>query len=161
DRYFILILLPQGLRQTGRQRINSSGFTPIFRHSHKPTAMHPKITLKVIAKEFGVSISTVSKALKNSPELGKETKERIQAFAAYYNYRPNTTALSLKNQNTETIGVILPDIVHHFFSSVIKGIERVANTRGYKVIICLSKNSLEKEALNLGLLADGSIEGFI
>ncbi len=123
--------------------------------------MHPKITLKVIAKEFGVSISTVSKALKNSPEIGKETKERIQAFAAYYNYRPNTTALSLKNQNTKTIGVILPDIVHHFFSSVIKGIERVANTRGYKVIICLSNNSLEKEALNLGLLADGSIEGFI
>lgn len=123
--------------------------------------MRKKITLKVIAKEFDVSVSTVSKALKNSPEISRETKERIHAFAEFYNYRPNTTALSLKNQNTKTIGVILPEVVHHFFASVIKGIEKAANERGYKVIICLSNNSIEKEALNLGLLADGSIEGFV
>ena len=77
--------------------------------------MKPKITLKDIARELEVSISTVSKALKNSEEISRDTKDKIQAFAKLYNYKPNNIAVSLKNRRTKNIGVIIPDIVHHFF----------------------------------------------
>jgi LacI family transcriptional regulator, galactose operon repressor len=120
-----------------------------------------KLTLKKIAKELDVSISTVSKSLKDSPEIGEETKQKIKAFAKLYNYRPNNIALSLKNQKTKTIGVIVPEIVHHFFTTVIKGIESVANDRGYTVIVGLSNESFEKEVTNMDKLANGSIDGFI
>ena len=123
--------------------------------------MRQTVTLKQIANEIGVSISTVSKALRNSVEIGTETKLKIQAYAKLYNYRPNNIALSLKNRKTKTIGVIIPEIVHHFFSKVIKGIEQVANKRGYNVIIGLSNESFDKEVINMQLLANGSIDGFI
>jgi len=120
-----------------------------------------KITLKHIARELEVSISTVSKALKNSEEISRETKEKIQAFAKLYNYKPNNIAISLKNKRTKNIGVIIPDIVHHFFTTVIRGIEKYANSKGYNVIVCLSDESFDKEVINMEMLANGSIDGFI
>jgi len=123
--------------------------------------MKQKITLKKIAKEFGVSISTVSKALKDSHEISSELKDKIQAFAKYYHYKPNSLALNLRNQNTKTIGVIIPEIVHHFFTTVITGIEKLANEKGYNVMICLSNESFEKEVLNLQMLANGVVDGII
>jgi LacI family transcriptional regulator len=123
--------------------------------------MKKKITLKQIARELDVSISTVSKALRNSVEISDDTKQKIQAFAKLYNYRPNIIALSLKNRKTKTIGIIIPEIVHHFFSKVIRGIELVANKRGYNVIIGLSNESFAKEVINMEMLANGSIDGFI
>lgn len=123
--------------------------------------MRRKITLKQIARELDVSISTVSKALKDSPEISEDTKQKIQAFAKLYNYRPNNIALSLKNRKTNTIGIIIPEIVHHFFSKVIRGVELVANQRGYNVIIGLSNESFSKEVINMEMLANGSIDGFI
>jgi LacI family transcriptional regulator len=123
--------------------------------------MKAKITLKKIAKEFDVSISTVSKALKDSHEISEEVKERIQAFAKYYHYKPNSLALNLRNQKTKTIGVIIPQIVHHFFSKVISGIENIANEKGYNVMICLSNESYEKEVLNMDMLASGVVDGII
>jgi len=117
--------------------------------------------LKQIARELDVSISTVSKALKDSPEISEDTKQKIQAFAKLYNYRPNNIALSLKNRKTNTIGIIIPEIVHHFFSKVIRGVELVANQRGYNVIIGLSNESFSKEVINMEMLANGSIDGFI
>ena len=123
--------------------------------------MKRKITLKQIAKELDVSISTVSKSLRNSPEIGEETRLKVQAFAKFYNYKPNNIALSLKNRKTKTIGIIIPEIVHHFFSTVINGIERLANEHGYSVIICLSDDSFDKEVRNMEMLANGSIDGFI
>ena len=65
------------------------------------------------SQEFDVSISTVSKALKDSHEISKELREKIKAFAKYYHYKPNSIALNLRNQKTKTIGVIIPQIVHH------------------------------------------------
>ena len=115
----------------------------------------------MMANEFGVSISTVSKALKDSPEISQELKEKIQAFANYYHYRPNSLALNLRNQKTKTIGVILPEIVHHFFTKVITGIEQLANDKGYNVMICLSNESYEKEVINLEMLANGIVDGII
>lgn len=123
--------------------------------------MKQKITLKKIAKEFGVSISTVSKALKDSHEISVEVREKIQAFAHSHNYKPNSLALNLRNQKTKTIGVILPEIVHHFFTKVISGIEQLANQKGYNVMICLSNESYEKEVLNLQMLANGVVDGII
>lgn len=123
--------------------------------------MKQKITLKHIAKELDVSISTVSKALKNSVEISRDTKERVQAFARLYNYKPNNIAISLKNKRTKNIGVIIPDIVHHFFTTVIRGIENHANAKGYNVIVCLSDESFDKEVINMEMLANGSIDGFI
>jgi len=123
--------------------------------------MKRKITLKQIAKELDVSISTVSKSLRNSLEIGEETRLKVQAFAKFYNYKPNNIALSLKNRKTKSIGIIIPEIVHHFFSTVINGIEQVANENGYSVVICLSDDSFDKEVLNMEMLANGSIDGFI
>ena len=123
--------------------------------------MQKKITLKQIARELDVSISTVSKALRNSVEISQDTTQRIQAFAKLYNYKPNNIALSLQNRKTKTIGIIIPEIVHHFFSKVIKGIELVAIEKGYNVIVGLSNESFDKEVINMEMLANGSIDGFI
>ncbi len=123
--------------------------------------MRRKLTLKDIARELGVSISTVSKSLKNSEEIGRDTKEKVQAFAKLYNYKPNNIAVSLKNKHTKNIGVIIPDIVHYFFTTVFRGIEKYANSLGYNVIICVSDESFDKEVINTELLANGSIDGFI
>jgi len=123
--------------------------------------MRRKLTLKQIARELDVSISTVSKALRDSHEISEDTRQKIKAFAKLYNYKPNNIALSLKNRKSKTIGVIIPEIVHHFFTTVISGIEQVANEKGYHVIICMSNNSFDKEVINMELLANGSIDGFI
>lgn len=123
--------------------------------------MKRKVTLKQIAKELDVSISTVSKSLRNSHEIGEETRLKVQAFAKLYHYKPNNIALSLKNRKTKSIGIIIPEIVHYFFSTVINGIEHVANENGYSVVICLSDDSFDKEVLNMEMLANGSIDGFI
>jgi LacI family transcriptional regulator len=123
--------------------------------------MKPRITLKKIASEFGVSISTVSKALKDSHEISEETREKIKAFADYYNYKPNSLALQLRNQKTSVIGVIIPEIVHHFFSTVINGIEQYATKKGYNVMVCVSNESYEKEVSNFSVLTNGSVDGLI
>lgn len=123
--------------------------------------MKKKLTLKQIARELDVSVSTVSKALRDSAEISEDTRQKIKAFAKLYNYKPNNIALSLKNRKTKTIGVIIPEIVHHFFTTVISGIEQEANEKGYHVIICVSNNSFDKEVINMELLANGSTDGFI
>jgi len=123
--------------------------------------MRKKVTLKQIAKELDVSISTVSKSLRNSLEISEDTRQKVQAFAKLYNYKPNNIALSLKNKKTKTICIIIPEIIHHFFATVISGVEHVANEKGYNVIVCLSDESFDKEVINMEMLASGSIDGFI
>lgn len=123
--------------------------------------MKRKVTLKQIAKELDVSISTVSKALRDSTEISEDTRLKVKAFAKLYNYKPNNIALSLKNRKTKTIGIIIPEIVHHFFATVISGIEQIANENGYSVVVCLSNESFDKEVINMEMLANGSIDGFI
>ncbi|MDA9336833.1 LacI family transcriptional regulator [Polaribacter sp.] len=120
-----------------------------------------RLTIKDIAKEFNVSISTVSKALNNSYEISTRTKEKIQKFAKENNYKPNFNALSLKNRQTKTIGIIIPNMLNYFFAQVFKGIEKVANDRGYKIISCISNESYTKEVETIGMLSNGIIDGFI
>ena len=123
--------------------------------------LYKMVTLKQLAKELNVSISTVSKALNNSAEIGEDTIKRVKELAELYNYKPNKVALSLKQNKTKTIGVIIPDILEHFLAKVLFGIEREANLHGYNIITCISNDSLEKEKESLQLLANGSVDGFI
>ena len=123
--------------------------------------MKTKATLKQIAKELGVSVSTVSKALNDSPEISDPTKQRVQEYAKLKNYKPNIIGLNLKNRSTKTIGVIIPNILNSFFAKVFSGIEKVADEKGYKVITCISNESLEKEIGALEMLSNGTIDGFI
>lgn len=123
--------------------------------------MKQRMTLKKIARELGVSISTVSKALHDNKEISQENRDKVQAFARLHNYRPNSIALNLKNRKSKTIGVMIPEIVHYFFAKVISGIEQVANSKGYNVVIGLSNESIEKEIINMDLLVDSGIDGFI
>lgn len=123
--------------------------------------MKAKATLKQIAKELNVSVSTVSKALNDSPEISEQTKAKIKEYAKLKNYKPNVIGLNLKNRKTKTIGVIIPNILNSFFAKVFSGIEKVADEKGYNVIMCISNESLEKEAHTLEMLSNGTIDGFI
>lgn len=119
------------------------------------------ITLKILAETLGVSVSTVSKALKDSPEISKDTIARVKEVATQLNYKPNRLALGLKNRKTRTIGVIIPDIRNHFFAKVLHGIELESAKRGYNIITCISNESYEKEKESLEILANGSVDGYI
>lgn len=123
--------------------------------------MKSKATLKQIAKELNVSVSTVSKALSDSPEISEATKIKIKEFAALKNYKPNSIAKNLKNQRTNTLGVIIPNILNPFFAKVFSGIEKRALERGYNVITGISNESRKKEELVMDMLNNGTIDGFI
>lgn len=103
------------------------------------------VTIKDIAKILGISPSTVSRALKDHPDISKATKDQVNNLAHEMNYRPNPIALSLRNRRSNVIGVVIPEIVHYFFSSVISGIEKVAKEHGYSVMFSQSGESYEKE----------------
>lgn len=123
--------------------------------------MKKRITIKQLAKELNVSISTISKSLNDSPEISEETKERIKAFAKLHNYKPNPIALRLKNKRSQNIGVIIPEIAHDFFSTVVRGIEQVAYKKGYNITVCFTNEQFDREVRNMEVLADSNIDGFI
>ena len=112
-------------------------------------AKNKKISMNDLALMTGFSMSTVSKALNDSPEISEQTKTKIKEYAKLKNYKPNVIGLNLKNRKTKTIGVIIPDILNSFFAKVFSGIEKVADERGYNVIMCISNESLEKEITKL------------
>ncbi len=119
------------------------------------------VTLKQLAQQLNVSVSTVSKALHDSEEISPETIKRVKILAKHLNYKPNKIALSLKNSKTKSIGVIVPNILNHFFAKVLFAIEKEASKKGYDIIICISNEKLEKELKSLEILANGSVDGFI
>lgn len=123
--------------------------------------MKERATLKQIAAELNVSVSTVSKALHNSSEISPETKQRIQSYAKLRNYRPNSIGVNLKSGRTRNIGLVIPDILNPFFAKVFSGIEAAAERKGYNVLTCITNESLEKEIKTVDLLSNGSIDGFI
>jgi LacI family transcriptional regulator len=119
------------------------------------------ISLKDLASELGVSISTVSRALKNHPDISPELTKKIQALADERNYSPNPLAMGLLRQQTKMIGVIVPDINTHFYSSIIAGIEKVAEDHGYFIVITSSNESIKKEIVAVANLLKSRVEGFI
>lgn len=118
-------------------------------------------TLLDIAKKLKISTSTVSRALSNHPDISKETKEKVKALAEKLNYTPNPIAQSLKKNRTSTIGVLVPEIKHDFFSSAISGIEEVAYHSGYTIILCQSNESYEREVINTNALMNHRVAGMI
>lgn len=119
------------------------------------------LTIKDIAKSLNLSISTVSKALRDSHEISEETKKAVNAYAEANNYKPNPIAQSLKRGLSKSIGVIVCNIDNNFFSQVINGIESVAYNKGYNVTITQSHESYERERLNVQHLSSRSIDGLI
>lgn len=123
---------------------------------------NPKhISLKDLARELGVSVPTVSRALKDSPEISADLRTRAKQLAQELNYRPNPFAISLRKNAPRIIGVIVPDIVTHFFSSILSGIEDMAIANGYFVIITTSHESYEHEKKNIENLVNMRVEGII
>lgn len=120
-----------------------------------------KITLKEISKILGISTSTVSKALKNYSDINVNTKIRVQELAKKHNYTPNAFAQSLRSRETKIIGILVPDLVHHFFSSIIDGTIHEAEKHGYLVIVLQSHESYEDEIKQLKLLVDKNIDGIM
>ena len=118
-------------------------------------------TLKQIAETLKISISTVSKALKDYPDVSKKTKRLVKETAALLNYKPNAFAVHLRTSESKTIGLIIPEIVHHFFSSVIKGIVAQAEKKGYLVIILQSNESYELEKKQIDLLLSQRVDGIL
>ena len=119
------------------------------------------ITLKKLAEQLNVSVSTVSKALNDSHEIGEETKIRVRELANHYNYQPNKIAQSLQKNATMTIGVIIPNILNRFFAKALVGIEKKAAQLGYNIITCISNENIEKEKESIKLLSNGSVDGFL
>jgi LacI family transcriptional regulator len=104
-----------------------------------------QITIKDIARELGISPSTVSRALKGHPDISNETKRAVNELARKLKYKPNEIALSLKNSRSNVIGVIIPEVVHHFFSSVISGIDDLAYANDYNVMVAQTNENYERE----------------
>lgn len=119
------------------------------------------VTIKDIARALGISTSTVSRALRDSYEISPETKQLVLDCAEKLNYRPNPIALSLKERRSRSIGVIVCEIANNFFSQVINGIESIAYDRGYNVIVSQSRESYEREVIDLQYLASRSVDGLL
>ena len=106
------------------------------------------LTMKDIAREFGISVATVSRALKNSPRISAERRAAIQQYAREHNFTPNMIAESLRHsriQPLKIIGVIIPEFAHYYFSSILSGIEEEASARGYRIMVAQSNEQYERE----------------
>ena len=119
------------------------------------------ITINDLAKELRLSPSTVSRALRNHPDISRKTRERVHAIAAKTNYQPNLIAQSLQNKRSNNIGVIVPEIKTTFFSTVISGIEEVAYEAGYIIMVCQSNDRVEREIINIRALAANRVAGIL
>mgnify|MGYP001081800867 CR=1 FL=1 len=120
-----------------------------------------QVTLLQIAEQLNISVSTVSKALKDYPDVSEKTKGLVQELAKTLNYKPNAFAVNLRTKESKTIGLIIPAIVHHFFSNVIKGILDQAEKKGYLVIILQSNESYELEKKQIDLLLRQRVDGIL
>ncbi len=118
-------------------------------------------TLKDLAKILNLSVSTVSKALNDSSEISKITKNRVKEAALKCNYRPNPIALNLKIGRSKTIGVVIPSVLDRFSAKLFIGIEKVAHARGYNAMLCTSNYSTIREAENMDILSDKGVDGII
>ncbi|MDB5090482.1 MAG: LacI family DNA-binding transcriptional regulator [Mucilaginibacter sp.] len=119
------------------------------------------ITIRDIAKELNLSVSTVSKALRDSHEISENTKKIVNAYAEEHNFRPNPIAQSLKQGHSKSIGIVVSTIENQFFSQVINGIESVAYSAGFNVIITQTHESFDLEVKNVGHLMHRSIDGLL
>src|ERR1700761_8419901 len=123
--------------------------------------MFETYTIKDIAKALGLSTSTVSRALNGSYEIGNETKKLVLEYAEKINYRPNPIALSLKDQKSHSLGVVVAEFANTYFSQAINGIESIAYNRGYHVIITQTHESFDRETANVQHLLSRHVDGLL
>ncbi|QCR24315.1 LacI family DNA-binding transcriptional regulator [Pontibacter sp. SGAir0037] len=123
--------------------------------------MSKDITIYDIAKDLGISPATVSRALNDHPAVNGKTKQRILATADTLGYRSNMFASNLRKQKTNTIGVIVPRLNSNFQSSVMAGMEKVANEAGYNLIISQSLEAMQKESANAKTMYDSRVDGLL
>ncbi len=119
------------------------------------------ITLKEIAEKLGISITTVSKALKNYPDVSEKTRKAVIDLAQELHYTPNSFAVNLRTKESKTIGLIIPEVMHHFFSNIINSIIEEAEKNGYLVIILQSNESIELEIKQVELLINKRVDGIL
>ncbi len=120
-----------------------------------------QITIKDIAKKLNISPSTVSRALRDHPDISPKTKKAVNTLAKRLNYHPNIIAQSLQKRRTNLIGVIVPEIKHNFFSAAISGIEEVAYRAGYAIIVSQSNESYNRERVNVRALISNRVAGLL
>ncbi|MDD4426971.1 MAG: LacI family DNA-binding transcriptional regulator [Paludibacter sp.] len=123
--------------------------------------MSSKPTIKDIAKELGISIATVSRALNESYEIKSETKAMVLAKAKELHYKPNIQARNLLKKRNYMIGVVVPEFITFFFPEIIIGIQEVVNKQGFQVLICQSNESSTLERKNIEMLEESMVEGLI
>ena len=120
-----------------------------------------KVTLKKIAETLGLSIATVSKALKDYDDISTETKLKVKELAETLNYKPNSFAQSLRYQESKIIGLVIPEIVHHFFANIILGVTETAEKNGYLVITLQSNESYKIEKEQIEHLLNRNVDGIL
>jgi len=123
--------------------------------------MAHQVTIKDLARHLNISVATVSRAIRDMPEIKAETRDAVLKLAKEWDYQPNLLATNLVKNRTKTIGVIVPDLAYHFFASVIKGIEEEAIARGYSLLLTQTSELYERELTNVQNLSRGQVEGFI
>jgi LacI family transcriptional regulator len=118
-------------------------------------------TMKRIASELGVSITTISKVLNNHADISQATRDRVLARVEQLGYQRNAVARSLSLRRTHTLGIVIPDLMHSFFVEVINGIEPVASVRGYGLLLCSSSEDAGKERNDLEMLRGRQVDGIV
>jgi len=119
------------------------------------------INIKKLAKELKISTSTVSRAFNGSPDINKDTKEKILAFAGEHNFLPNHYASNLRDKKSRTLAVIVPEIANDFFAQAINGIEEIARKKGFYILLYRTDDVFEKEVSFVNYLNNGKVEGII
>ena len=117
--------------------------------------------MKRIAKELGVSVTTVSKVMNEQPDIGPATRARVLAKVEELGYRPNAVARSLTLRRTHTLGVVIPDLMHSFFVEIVAGIESVMSAQGYGLLLCSSGEDPRKERSELEMLRARQVDGIV
>ncbi len=120
-----------------------------------------KVNLKDLAKELNISVSTVSKALRDSYEIGDATKKKVIAKAQQMGYNPNPYAGFLRNQKSKTIAIIIPELTNNYFIQAISGAESIAQENNYHILIYTTNDNKEKEASILNHLINGRVDGVL
>lgn len=123
--------------------------------------MRHQVTIKDIAKRLNISVATVSRALRDLPDIHPDTKKMVVDLAVELDYQPNVIATSLVKSKTKTLGVIVPDLGYYFFSTILKSIEEAAIAAGYSLLITQTQESYERELINIQNLSRGQVEGII
>lgn len=137
------------------------------KRSHVPlsifayTMKNAQATIRDLALKLDISISTVSRALRNAPDVNPETKKAVHELAQKLNYEPNRVAQSLRIKKTNTIGIVVPEIAMHFFSSFISGAQEYAAGHGYSIMICQSMETMKTEISNIHMLVANRVDGLL